>query len=163
MDYQGYLEIIKKINELYGTTVDAEHEYIHEFYEGQLPLFKLLMSNTNEVQPPVLIVSFHLELPTTEAIQWFLRIRQLDSSLHMTGCYLKDAEGNSHVGEDAEILRMYIIEQEVISAWIASNKDEKEVLKKPQVTLKPTPTFTSVQAAVAEFNRMGKKKSDQFH
>lgn len=164
MEYETYLEIIKKINESYGTSVEVEHQCIHEFFEGQDPLFKLILSNTSKDEPSILIVSFHLEMPTTQAIQWFLRLRQLDPTLHMTGCYMRDAAGNSHVGEDAEILRMYVIEQEVISAWIQSNKDEEEVLKKPVQNPPKRPSqFLTVQAAMAEFNRMNKKKGDSFH
>ena len=164
MDYQGYLNIIKAINEAFGTSVHVEHQCIHEFFDGDRPIFKLLFSKLPTGGSPVVIVSFHLEMEITEAIQWFLRLRQVDPSMHITGCYLKDSEGVSHVGEDAEILRMYTIQQEVISEWMKSDKDAEDVknaLKPAPAT--PTPTFSNVHEAVMEFNKMNKKKGDTFH
>lgn len=163
MNYDVYLDVIKKLNETYGTTVEVEHQFIHEFFEGPHAIFKLILNDTPE-HPGILLVSFHLDLPSPAAIQWFLRIRQLDPTLFMTGCYLKDAQGNSHVGDDADILKMYMLEQEVISAWIQSNKDEEEALKAPQlVPPTPKPVFNTVKAALVEFDRMNKKKDDTFH
>lgn len=165
MDYPTYMELIKKLNELYGTVVFVEHSFIHEFYEGDIPLFKLILSSSDETQPPILIISYHVELPSPAAIQWFLRIQQIDPNLHITGCYLKDAQGISHVGEDAEILRMYVIEQEVISAWIKSDQEEKEMLEKPNLNppTPPSPVFVDIDTATTEFNKMSKKKDDTFH
>jgi hypothetical protein len=167
MEYDVYLGIIKQINETFGTTVEVEHSYIHEFLEGQNPIFKLILSAGDGTTPPVIIISFHLETPTVDAIQWFLRVRQLDPTLHMTQCYIKDTQGNNYVGEDAEIFKMYAIEQQVITAYLNSNKDDEEILEAAQTPPveppKATKTFATEKAALNEFNRVSRKKTDTFH
>jgi len=58
-----------------------------------------------------------------------------------------------------------MIEQEVIAAWMASNKDAAEVLNKDLLLPKssPTKTYNTYRQAAAEFQKMQKKKGDISH
>lgn len=161
-----YEAILERLVKDFGLKLDrTEHPAITEFWEGPIPVFKLIMSTQEEGQPSVMLVSFHIELDSPSAIQWFARIRQLDPNLYVTGCYLKDEGGTSHVGEDADILRLYMIEQDIISAWMASDKDAADVLnqKLPCVPPSPLKTFSDYRKALVEFQKMNKKKGDVSH
>lgn len=162
-----YVAIVDRLKREYGLeTYDAEHEFIREFYEGPIPVFKLIMTAPGEDgTPSVMLISFHIELDATAAIQWFLRVRSLDPHLHIAACYLKDAEGTSYVGEDAEILKMYMIEQDVIAAFIASDKDAADVLGQKLPGLEPSPLkqFATYREALREFSKMQKRKGDISH
>lgn len=166
MKPEYYEAILERLQKEYGLRIDrTEHTFITEFYEGPLPVFKLIMTSEDESQPAVLIISFHLELGSPEAVQWFLRIRGLDPNLHISACYLKDAEGVSYVGEDAEILRMYMMEQDIISAWSQSDKDAADVLNQKLPTLPPSPvkTYADYRKALIDFHKMKKSKGDVSH
>lgn len=167
MTYEKYIEIIKDLNDAYGTAVDVEHEFIHEFYENQIPLFKLILGDPGDGQDALLIISFHLDLPATSAIQWFLRITSLHKDANLSAPYIRDSNGDSYVGEDAEIVRMYALEQEILSTWIKSERTEEEatarIEKEVESPEEPPKTFATVKAAVAAFKRLGKKKNDTLH
>jgi len=161
-----YEAILERLQKDYQLTVDrSEHNSITEFFEGPLPLFKLIMTTPEGETPSVLIVSFHIELDTSSAIQWFLRIRQLDPNLYISECYLKDAEGGSYVGEDAEILKMYMMEQDIIAAWTASDTDISDFAQQELPTIPPSPlkAFSSYKAALREFNKLQKRKGVVSH
>ncbi len=160
-----YTAILERLKTLYGLSSETEHEFIHEMYEGPLPIFKLLMTAPSDSEPSILLVSFHLELDSPSAIQWYLRLRSLDPNVSITACYLKDADNTSYVGEDAEILRMYMIEQDVIAAYIASDVDAADVLNRELPTVKPSPlkTYATYRAAIVDFHKRQKSKEDISH
>lgn len=155
-----YKEIVARINQLYGTTCDEEHEYINEFYEGPIPTFKLILSQDDPDRVGVMIISFHIEVEAAVAIQWFLRVRQLEPNLHITACYLRDADGVSYVGEDAHILRAYMIEQDILGAYIASDKGPEDVVNKKVQSIKPSPikAYSDYRTALVAFQKLDKKK-----
>jgi hypothetical protein len=165
MEFQYFIEIIKRLDNLYGTRSEEEHRFIYEFYDGPIPLFKLILNQLEGEKSGSLIASFHIELDATSAIQWFLRIRQLDPNLHITGSYLKDRNGTSYVGEDAAILRAYMVEQDIITAWLKSDKNASEVFEEPIQEIKPSPikVFTDYKLAITKFQQMQKKKGDISH
>lgn len=165
MRLEYYEAILERLSKEYGLTLDREHQFVTELLEGPLPLFKLILSEGENEEAGIMIVSYHLEMRPPDTIQWFMRLRNLDPNLHMTASYIKDANGDSHVGEDAEILRMYMIEQDVITAWMASNKDAAEVLGKDLPLPKPSPvkSYNTYRQALIEFQKMQKKKGDISH
>lgn len=166
MDFEYFKAIVAEINKLYGTTSDIEHQFIHEFFEGQTPLFKLILSELDGAQLGTMIVSFHIDLDTVDAIQWFLRVRNLDPNLHLTGVYLKDEAGVSYVGEDAVILRMQQVEHELAANWKRNGEElETENADVPPlpVQISPTRSFMSYKDALIEFKNMKKKKGDNSH
>lgn len=161
MDYENFILLINSLSDAYGIKPVVEHEFVYEFFEGGIPLFKLILSQLEDQSKSSIIASFHIELETTAAIQWFLRLRQLNPELLITGSYMKDAQGVTYVGEDAAILRIYMIEQEVISNWVSTEDSEEP----PVVTKKPNPTksFGDYASALKEFQKMHKKKGDISH
>ena len=94
-----------------------------------------------------------------------MRLKHICPEIHLTSCYLRDHTGATCVGEDAEVLKMYMIEQEILSAWIKSNKDEEEAIKLPEIiypAAKPK-VYTTIDAALKAFVTLTKKKEDKCH
>lgn len=160
-----YSEIVKQVKTIYGLTSEAEHECIHEFFEGPLPVLKLILVAANDDGPGFLMVSFHIEIEAAEAIQWFIRIRSLDPNLRVTACYLKDSHGVSYVGDDAHVLRLYMIEQDIVSTFIQGNKDPEEIINQKVSELKPAPlkTYLDYRTALKHFTQLVKKDGDIEH
>lgn len=160
----AYGEIITQIKNLYDVSYEAEHQYIHEFSEGPIALFKLILVNSNEGKS-FMMVSFHIEVEAMDAIQWFMRIRALDPNLRVTACYLKDSNGESYVGEDAQILKLYMIEQDIISTFIEGTKDPEEILNRADAVVKPSPlkTYSNYKLALGGFKKLTKKDGDIEH
>lgn len=166
MKPEYYEAILERLQKDYDLHIDrSEHPGITEFYEGPLPLFKLILSAPEEDNPAILIVAFHIELDSPTAIQWYTRIRGLDPNVHLSACYLKDAEGTSYVGEDADIMRQHMMEQDLLSSWAASDIDPEEILgqKPPIPPPSPIKTFSNYKKAIVAFHRMKKNKKDLSH
>jgi len=162
-----YTDLIQEVCSLYAVTAEVEHEKVMEFFEGDIPLFKLILAQVNEIdEKPQIILSFHLETNSVYAIQWFLRLQDLCPDLKITHCYVKDASGATHVGEDAEIVNMYRIEQEVISAWIRENEQTDEENFENKLTTETAPVedvYTDRRKALLNFNKIRKSKKGEYH
>lgn len=158
-----YTEILNQMRILYGLTSDQEHEAIHEFFEGPLPVFKLILVTSDE-GPGFTMVSFHIEVQAAEAIQWFLRIRGLEPNLRVGPCYLRDTAGTTYVGEDAQVLKLYMVEQDILSNYIQGTKDAEEIVNKELAT-KPSPlkTYSDYKIAINQFHKLTKKDGDIEH
>lgn len=159
-----FSEILNQMRNLYGLTSDQEHEAIHEFFEGPLPVFKLILVNSDE-GPGFTMVSFHIEVQAAEAIQWYVRIRNLEPGLRVTACYLRDSAGTSYVGEDAQVLKLYMVEQDILSNYIQGTKDAEEIVNPKVAIAKPSPlkTYSDYKTAINQFHRLTKKDGDIEH
>lgn len=158
-----YGEMIPRIESLYALTTKQEHDFIHEFFEGPLPVFKLLLVGNDE-GPGFIMVSYHIEVEASHAIQWFFRLREMDPNLRVGPCYLHDSEGTPHLGEDAQILRMYMIEQDIIANFINGTKEPEEIVNsatKPPPS--PLKTYSNYKLAILNFNKLEKKDGDIEH
>lgn len=165
MKPEYYEAILERLQNEYGIKVDrTEHVGIAEFYEGPLPLFKLILAQNEGTETYSALVSFQIQLDIPTAVQWWVRLRNLDPNLMVAASYIKDAEGTSYVGDDAEIALMYMIEQDVISSWMQSEKDAEEVLNQ-KISHAPSPArvYTNYRKALQEFNKMKKNKGDVSH
>lgn len=164
---KAYEKMVTGIVDLYGVKPYKEHECVREFYEGDIPLFKLIYSPGDEEQEPMIVVSFHLDVDSVYAIQWYTRLQDLCPPLRITHCYYQDDAGQTFVGEYAEIVKMYKTEQAAIANWIRENEEtdeenlEKKVIVEPSNSLKKV--YTSKEQAVQDFNRMKKGKKDEYH
>lgn len=158
-----YAEIVNQVKILHGLRSEREHEFVHEFFEGPIPLFKLILANNEE--RPFVAASFHIEMEASDAIQWFARVRSLDANLRIAPCYLRDSDGTSYVGEDAQILRLYMLEQDIISRYVSGNKDPEEIVNARTPAIKPSPlkTYSDYKHAISEFNKLKKKDGDTEH
>lgn len=160
-----YSEILKQVRNLYGLTSEIEHEYIHEFFEGPLPVFKLILVAANDDGPGFTMVSFHIEIEAAVAINWFMRIRALDPNLRVTACYLRDTTGESYVGDDAHVLKLYMIEQDIVSTFIQGTKDPEEIVNQKINLVKPSPikTYSDYKVAINQFKKLVKQEGDIEH
>lgn len=158
-----YGEMIPRVETLYGVTAKREHDFIYEFSEGPLPIFKLILVHNDE-GPGFIMVSYHIEVEAAIAIQWFFRLREIEPNLRVGPCYLHDSDGTPHVGEDAQILRLYMIEQDIISNFMQGNREPEEIVNS---TTKPPPsplkTYATYKAAITSFNKLEKKDGDIEH
>lgn len=124
-DVNVYYTIVGLLKEEYDLSIDVENKYIHEFFEGSLPVFKLMYVK-NEDRDDRLLVSFHLDLTAVEAIQWFLRIRHFNHGLMLTQSYCKDDNGETFLGPAAEQIRMYRIQQEALAEYVGDIEGAKK-------------------------------------
>lgn len=164
MSIEKFEKILLILQDEANLTVDrSEHEAIAECSAGSLQLFKLGYSKNDT--GTFLFVSFHLELDSVDAIQWYLRLRQLEEGIGLAPCYVVDSEGVTFTGEDAEIMRMYMVEQDVIATFMASNLDADEVLNAKMPTHPPSPikVYSDLRRAHKKFAKMSKKKNDVSH
>lgn len=157
--------IVERLVREYQVSAVREHNFVVEFYEGPIPLFKLLAQEETESNPAIIIASFHLELDIVAAIQWFLRIRALDPNLHLTSAYLKDVSGVTYIGADAHALYLHTVQQAAVQEFIeASNSDEANTPHHIERARPSAPrVFTNVASAMQTFQKMQKKKGDVFH
>lgn len=164
-EQKAYEDLVKKLSELYHIKAEKEHDFIYEFFEGNIPVFKLIMA-PDDTGKHMIIVSFHLDINSVYAIQWYLRILDLCPPLNITHCYYRDDSGRTITGEDAEIVRMYKMEQEVISNWIRENEETDEENLEKQVVAETTtikPSYNSKEEAMKHFNLMKKGKDEDYH
>lgn len=157
-------DIIEYLRGQYNLKLDrSEHPMIAEFYEDKAPLFKLIYNPPEDDSPALIIISFQIDQSAPVAVQWFVRIQQLFPKLCISASYIKDASGVSYVGEDAEIVRLYAIEQHVISNWMQSENEEVPQLQTESSEPDKTKVFYDKTAALMEFRKMGKSKKNQSH
>lgn len=162
-----YDEVCNQVCKIYGASVVPEHEYIREFFEGPIPSFKLILVH-KEDGPGFIMASFHIDMEAVVAIQWFMRFRALDPNIRVTACYMRDSTGTSYVGEDAHVLKMYAIEQEIVSQFVGGDRDAEEVVRSNPATptrLKPSPTkvYSDYKHAMQAFVLLIKKDGDLEH
>ena len=159
-------DLIQRVCDLYGMTATEEHPAVYEFTDGSSPVFKLIAVHS-DTGPGFNMASFHIDVEAAIAIQWFLRLRELDSNMRLTACYLKDLNGVSYVGEDAHVLRMYMIEQDIMSQYVAGDKDAEDIINKANTALykKPSPIrgYSNYKVALDQFKKLVKKEGDTEH
>lgn len=164
MRTEYYEAIVARLQKEFSLTADrSEHPAITEFFEGPLPLFKLIIAQDEDLTTS-LYVSYQIQLDIPSSIQWFMRLRNLDPNIVVAPSYIKDSEGNSYVGEDAEIILMYMVEQDVITAFVQSDKDAEDIVNKkalPQAS--PVKVYSNYKKALTEFKNLRKGKQDVSH
>jgi len=116
-DYGEYILLISKLKDNFGLTEDVEHKYIHIMKEGTVQLFRIIFGYDPETNANELYLSFHLDINPVDSIMWYQRIKQAYSKVKLLECYFQDQRGETYTGQAAEVIRHYILEQEVISNW----------------------------------------------
>lgn len=163
VDENFYVEMVKAIADKYEVQFYAETNHVAEFFEGEIPLFKLLFSPEQDGMPAITALSFNLELTSPYAIHWFLRVREIDPNVNLTVCYLRDGRGFTYVGHDAELLRMQAIEKHAVTQFLL---DQRKMVERaglgPQSEPEKPKAFSVLSLAVADFERPV-KKNDIFH
>ena len=161
---QDYVHFLQEISQYFGLTIRSEHEFIHEFFEEKIPVFKIALLPDKKSSQTV--IAFHVDIDPATAVQWWEQLRAIYPPLKVTANYITDHQGNTCVGETAEVLKRYLLEQEIISAYIESDMDDDAVLnKKPHLELldNKIKDLTSQETALEAFHNLRKRTDDQCH
>ena len=89
--YQEYLFVIGKLKDIYKLELKADHKDLHSFYKDDRPLFKLFFGNFTKEPHPIIVISFHLDLPHAEAVQWFLNIHYTHPQIKIHDSFIEDS------------------------------------------------------------------------
>ena len=136
--YQEYLYIIGKLKDIYKLEVDVPHQNIHTFYKNKAPIFKLLYGSYTKTGDTNIVVSFHIDIKVTEAIQWFVNIANIHPLLKVAEVYIEDDKGETYLGEDAEFIKNLKFQREVLDAWMSSRgEDEMKEFVKSKIVGEP--------------------------
>ena len=168
MNPERFNAVLADLESRFGLSIDrGVHPNLVECLEGPIPLFNLILDldGDDESEAGLMYVSFHIELDAPTAIQWYHRLVIYDKDLAMTGVYLKDAEGETYVGEDAQVLRLYMMEQDIVAKWMTTERDPEDIFNPNLKVPGPSPmkTFSDYKKAFREFRDMRKKKNDVSH
>lgn len=124
--YQQYLWLIGQLKDLYKLHVEVDHQDIHTFYQNKHPMFKLLYGRFTNSAEDYIVLSFHINVSATEAIEWYVRIKNQHPEIKISEVYIEDDRGETYLGEDATRIYTAKVEQQVLRAWLADNKSSKE-------------------------------------
>lgn len=129
--FQDYLYLLQMLKDHFQLTSKKDGEHLHEMYEGSVPIFNLIMTQTYQHRDDRILMSFHLGINPLDAIQWYMRVKNLQSRVYMTECYFRDDKGTIFLGQDAEIIKMYKDEQRIISNWERDQEQTKKFIENP--------------------------------
>lgn len=136
--YQEYLYTIGKLKDIYKLEVDVVNKNIHIFYENKIPIFKLLFGSFAKNGQEAIVVSFHIDVKITHAIQWFSNIEQIHPDLKVADAYIEDDKGETYLGEDAEFIKNLKFQREVLDTWLSNRgEDEMREFVKSKIVGKP--------------------------
>jgi hypothetical protein len=157
--YEQYLWLIGQIKDLYKLHVDVDHKEIHTFVSERQPVFKLFHGDDR------IVVSFHINVSATNAIEWYVKLKNLHPPIVVTDVYIEDARGETYLGEDATKIYTAMVEQQVLKAWSNSKKDDIKKFVDSKVVGRvrdPKKTYSQkeLDKAIAEFDLMKKPVDD---
>ncbi len=164
--YDEYLYVIGKIKDVHKLSVDVDHKDIHTFYKDKVPKFKLLFGTYND-DNSCIVVSFHIDVNSMEAIQWFLNIKDIHPLAKITEPYVEDEQGETWLGKDAQKIRDMIFERDIIAEWVDDHDEEElQTFADSKVVGRlrnPKQTYNSQyerEKAIIEFDMMKKPIED---
>src|SRR5579863_3837695 len=112
--YEQYLWLIGELKERHKLHVEADHKDIHTFYKNKVQLFKLFHGKYTSTEADSIVVSFHINLTATDAIEWYVNIKNLHPPILVTEVFMEDDRGETYLGEDATKIHTAKIEQAVL-------------------------------------------------
>ncbi|SRR6266481_1284532 len=128
--YEQYIWLIGQLKDLHKVHVEADHQDIHTFYDGRFPLFKLLYGRFTNKKDDHIVVSFHINVSPTAAIEWWTNIRNQYPLLKVAETYIEDDRGETYLGDDATKIYTAKMEQQILKVWLETSKSSKEDVKK---------------------------------
>lgn len=168
LDYAEYLYYVDHIAEKYGIGSYQEHRYIHEFFEAEeCPLFKLIYGPTDKTGGKnVVVLTLHLDLNPVDSIQWYSRVSSIIPNVRLQQPYYKDDRGETFLGAQAETLKMYKEEQNIIAGWLESKSGDEEAKRYVESKVvgrvrNKKLAYVDLESAVNEFNRIFNPDSDE--
>lgn len=165
--YQEYLFIIGKLKDIYKLDVDTGHRNIHTFFQNKTQMFKLMfgkyISGGNQI-----VISFHIDVPSRDAVYWFLNVQHFHPLLKVVDHHIEDDKGETYLGSDASTIKNLLIQRNTIDHWL-SNKTEKEmkdfvegqIVGKVRNAKKSYNSEEESSKAMVEFERMKKPSEDE--
>lgn len=165
--YQEYLRVIGRLKDLFGLSIDVDHEDIHTFYKDKRPLFKLFFGIFAQEAEPSIVVSFHIDLLHPEVIGWYIQIYRQHSAIGLHDSWIEDSAGETYLGEDAAALKETYQAQEILTTWLDNSSHEEmgEFAKAPVYGRERDPnkvydSQTERLEAKIEFERLKKPTED---
>lgn len=123
--YQEYIFVIGKLKDIYKLEVDTVHRDIHTFFYDRNQIFKLLFgkytSGGNQI-----VVSFHIDVSSRDAIYWFLNVQHLYPLLKVVDHHIEDDKGETYLGSEASAIQNLLIQRNTLDHWL-TEKSEKEM------------------------------------
>lgn len=137
--YQNYLYVIGKIRDIYKLDLFVEHQNIHVFSQGKLPLFKLFFGVFDHAEEHSIVVSFHIDLYHPQVIQWFLNIQNIFPLIQLHDSYIEDSSGVTYLGGDAENIKYIYLSQEILNQYLSEldSRDQIEDFVKAKIVAVP--------------------------
>ena len=163
---ETYMMLVKQLTEAYKLNFYMEHKFIHEFFEEKIPLFKLIYAVDPKTKDNRVLVSFHLDMDAVDAIQWFDKICTSYPNARLAECYYKDDMDETYLGQDAEVIKMYKLEQEIVTKWLEQGEEKAKKFAESQIAGRERPkgkSFTDRDEAFAEFHKMQKGEEDEYN
>jgi hypothetical protein len=123
--YQEYLYIIGKLKDVYKLDSDTTHRNIHTFYQNKAQIFKLMFGKYTNGGNQI-VVSFHIDVPSRDAVYWFLNIQYFYPLLKVVDHHIEDDKGETYLGSDATAIQNLLIQRNTLDHWL-SNKTDQEI------------------------------------
>ena len=122
-----FKNLISKLESFYNVTFLPDVKNVATAVDKEGELFKLIKGNFQDIRSDSIVLSFHLGINTVEAIEWYMRIRNLYDELRLSSCYFVDDDGNVFFGEDAELIKMYKDEQIILADYSGTKEDARDL------------------------------------
>lgn len=123
--YQEYLFVIGKLKDIYKLEAETNHRNIHTFFVNKNQTFKLMYgtytTGTNQI-----VVSFHIDVSSRDAIYWFLNIQHFYPLLKVVEHHIEDDKGETYLGSDASAIQNLLIQRNTLDHWL-TQKSEREI------------------------------------
>lgn len=157
--------LLQNLKDTYGLSPIKVADGVYDVAEGTIGIFQLIYGKTEKSKDKILI-SIHLDTDPIDAIQWYLRVKDMCPDLYLTSSHYKDDYGETFMGQSAHIIREYKVEQRVISQWDKGEKETKEFIEskisgRDRTTIPNA--FIDETEALREFNKMQKDDEEKYH
>lgn len=120
---EQYKEIVDSLVKQYNLAKDQLHEYIIGlFVPGTRTEVARLIYDAETFN---IGVSFHIGLVPTDAIQFYEHLRSLSPDVVLTEAYFQDAQGQTFLGIDAQIMMENDRQNKIVSAMKQPTDDQK--------------------------------------
>lgn len=148
------LALATELADEYDLSAEFEGEHTIEFFEGDQPLFTVLLGKdaTGEIHT---YLTFHVDLDAPGCILWYLRVRQTCPDIRVTNSYMRDAKGEALFGQAAFILK----EKKIYDSAVASVKKKLEIANDPPVEGAAERELKRKKQALKDFEIWNPKKT----
>lgn len=166
--YQEYMYVVGQLKDAFKLEVDVPHRDVHTFYHNKRPIFKLMFGTYAESKETCVVVSFHITISITDAIEWYKRILKIHPLIKVVETYIEDQNGETYLGEDAEYIRSFIQQREILNHWLDNRTEDemkeaaaKKVVGKKRDYRKSYHSHSESERATIEFDLLKKPENTE--